>query len=215
MNIMQQLETHLSLNHKKILEQLTSPVKIQEFLDATPYSPENINRNPLRVMNDRLAHCLDGGFFGAMALRRLGYPPLIVDLLPDPGMDDDHILAIFRKGGCLGAVAKSNYAGLRYREPVYRTMRELAMSYFEDYFNVNGIRTLRYYSATVDLSRYDEFGWMWDDHGCDQVEQALYHLRTFRLISADQAKTLHPLDELSFKSGTLGTNPDGLYKPKL
>jgi hypothetical protein len=211
---MQPFESRLSASQRKTLDALTNPVKIQEYLDATPYSPENQNRNPLRVINDRLAHCLDGGLFGALALRRLGFPPLIVDLLPDPGMDDDHVLAIYKKDGCLGAVAKSNFAGLRYREPVYRTIRELIMSYFEDFYNVNGLRTLRYYTVTVDLSRYDGNGWMWDDTGCDELEEVLKHLRKFRLISPAQARALHPLDELSYKSGTIATNPDGLFKPK-
>jgi hypothetical protein len=211
---LQAFESHLSANQRKALVKLTSPVKIQEYLDATPYSPENQNRNPLRVMQDCLAHCLDGGLFGALALRRLGYPPLIVDLLPDPGMDDDHVLAIFKKDGCLGAVAKSNFAGLRYREPVYRDMRELIMSYFEDFYNVNGLRTLRYYTVTVDLRRFDATGWMWDDKGCDVIEEVLKHLRKFRLISVQQVKALQPMDPLSYKSGTLATNPAGLYKPK-
>jgi len=214
MDAMQQFESCLTAGQKKTLYELTSPMKIQEYLDATPYSPGNQNRNPLRVMNEHLAHCLDGCLFGALGLRWLGYPPLIVDLLPDPGMDDGHVLAFFKKDGCLGAVAKSNFAGLRYREPVYRTMRELVMSYFEDFYNVNGLRTLRYYTVTVDLSRYDDTGWMWDDRGCDVIEEALKHLRKFRLISPAQAKALHPLDLLSYTSGTLGTNPDGLYKPK-
>ncbi|MBN2678034.1 MAG: hypothetical protein JXR32_08215, partial [Anaerolineaceae bacterium] len=140
--------------------------------------------------------------------------PLIVDLLPDPGMDDDHVLAIFKQENCLGAVAKSNFAGLRYREPVYRTMRELVMSYFEDFYNVNGLRTLRYYTVTVDLTRFDRTGWMWDDSGCDVIEEALKHLRKYRLISPSQARNLHLMDELSYKSGTIATNPDGLYQPK-
>jgi hypothetical protein len=211
---LQAFESHLTAGQRKVLDKLTSPVKIQEYLDATPYSPENQNRNPLRVIQDRLAHCLDGGLFGALALRRLGFPPLIVDLLPDPGMDDDHVLAIFKQEGCLGAVAKSNFAGLRYREPVYRGIRELVMSYFEDFYNVNGLRTLRYYTVTVDLSRYDTNGWMWDDAGCDELEEVLKHLRKFRLISIKQAKALHPMDPLSYKAGTLATNPAGLYKPK-
>jgi hypothetical protein len=211
---MQPFEYRLNASQRKIMDSLSNPVKIQAFLDATPYSPENQNRNPFRVMKDNLAHCLDGGLFGALALRRLGYPPLIVDLQPDPGMDDDHVLAIFRKDGCLGAVAKSNFAGLRYREPVYRTMRELVMSYFEDFYNVNGLRTLRYYTVTLDLSRYDRTGWMYDDDGCDVIEEVLKNLHKYRLISPEQGKALHPVDELSYRSGTICTNPDGLYKPK-
>ncbi len=211
---MRPFEARLNPDQRKLMNTLTSPVKIQAFLDATPYSPENQNRNPVRVLTDHLAHCLDGGLFAALALRRLGYPPLIVDLLPDPGMDDDHVLSVFRKEGCLGAVAKSNFAGLRYREPVYRTMRELIISYFDDFYNVNGLRTLRYYTVTVDLSRYDMTGWMYDDEGCNVIEEVLKNLQKYPLITPEQARALHPVDELSYKSGTICTNPDGLYKPK-
>ena len=110
-------------------------------------------------------HCLDGALFAAYALSRLGDPPLVVDLLQEPGLDDDHVLAIFRRNGRLGALAKSNFTGLRYREPVYASVRELAMSYFEDYFNVNGVRTLRGYTAPIDLRRFDRLNWLWDDAG--------------------------------------------------
>ena len=134
------------------LDALHSPFAIQAFLDATPYSPEDRDRCPLNVIRDRVAHCLDGALFAAMALRRLGYPPLLIDLLPEPDIDDDHVLAIFKVNGCWGAVAKSNFVGLRYREPVYRTLRELVMSYFEPFYNVEGVRTLRGYTLPVNLS---------------------------------------------------------------
>ena len=140
-------KVRLTSEQRGAWQSLTSPANIQAFLDTIPYSAEDANRSPLRVLQERQAHCLDGGLFAAAALRQLGHPPLIVDLLPDPGTDDDHVLAIFRRNGCFGAVAKSNFAGLRYREPVYRSLRNLVMSYFEVYFNVRGEKTLRSYTV--------------------------------------------------------------------
>jgi hypothetical protein len=101
---------------------------------------------------------MEGALFGAAALRQLGHPPLLLDL--EAVRDDDHVLAIFRVRGHWGAVAKSNYSGLRYREPVYRTLRELVMSYLEHYYNLKGEKTLRGYSRPVNLTRFDSIGWM-------------------------------------------------------
>lgn len=112
------------------MARLSNPSRIQAFLDELAYSTEPIYRCPLRVLRERTAHCFDGALFAAAALRCLGYPPLIVDLLPN-GRDDDHLLALYRVDGHWGAVAKSNFVGLRFREPIHRTLRELALSYFE------------------------------------------------------------------------------------
>jgi hypothetical protein len=193
---------------------LNSPRQIQDYLDQTPYSPEEANRCPLSVIRDRLAHCLDGGLFAAAALRRLGYPPLIVDLLPEPGADDDHVLAIFKERGRYGAVAKSNYVGLRYREPVYKTLRELVMSYFEFYFYTDRKKTLRGYTRPVDLSHYDHLNWMTRDAGADVIEQRLKKLKSISLIDAGMAQALTPVDDLTYAGLTLGINLEGVYKPK-
>ena len=136
------IEAQLAPEEQAALASLTTPRKIQDFLDSVAYEPEYFNRSPLRVLRERRGHCLDGALFGAAALRRLGYPPLVLDLVPEPLMDDDHVLAVFRQGEAFGVVAKSNFTGLRYREPVYRTLRELVMSYFENYFNSLGCKTL-------------------------------------------------------------------------
>lgn len=148
------LEQSLSLENKTIFESLRTPFQIQAFLDSIPYSPEDANRCPRRVLEDRQAHCLDGGLFAAAALRRLGFKPVIIDMLPTPGRDDDHVLAIFKQNGVLGAIAKSNYVGLRYREPVYRSTRELVMSYFEAFFNSLGEKTLRAYTVPFESVSY-------------------------------------------------------------
>jgi hypothetical protein len=149
-----------------------------------------------------------------MALRRLGFPPQVVDMFPDPGMDDDHVLAIFRVEGRFGAVAKSNFSGLRMREPVYRDLHELVMSYFEDFYNVNGVRTLRTYTRPLNLAAYDRFGWEYSDAGVDKIEKKLLSLRRIPLITPEMAARLNPLDQLSYQAGMLGTNLKGVYQPK-
>jgi hypothetical protein len=191
-----------------------SPLDVQTYLDATPYSPEDRNRCPVTVVQDRLAHCLDGGLFGALGLRTLGYPPIIVDLQSEDGLDDDHVLAIFQVNGLWGSVAKSNFNGLRLREPVFRSLRELAMSYFEDYFNVDGVKSLRYYTTPLDLRRLDKFNWMSEDIGVDVIERLLKHRRKTRLVPEKAIPLLNPMDELSYQAGMIGVNHSGLYKPR-
>lgn len=213
-NPLEDLETQLTPEERRLLAALDSPASIQAFLDETSYSAEDANRCPLRVLRERVAHCLDGALFAAAALRRLGFPPQVVDLLPEPGMDDDHVVAIYRINGRFGAVAKSNFSGLRFREPVYRSLRELVMSYFEDFFNQNGQRTMRAYTRPLNLAAYDRLNWMTRDAGADFIEKRLYHLRRIPVITAEMAAALHPLDALSYRAGMLGANPAGLYRPK-
>jgi hypothetical protein len=208
------LEDFLDESQRTLLSSLTSPAKIQAFLDATPYSASDDNRSPLRVMQDHLAHCLDGGLFAAAALRRLGYPPLIIDLLPEPKIDDDHVLAVYNYRGCYGAVAKSNFSMLRYREPVFRSLRELVMSYFEVFFNVEGLKTLRGYSRPLHLSSFDWMDWEVNDRAADAVEKRLKKLRLIPVLAEGMASQLTPSDPLTYQAGMLGVNPDGLYKPK-
>src|ERR1019366_5434755 len=121
-----------------------------------PHGPTCLS--PRRVLRDQTAHCMEGALLGAAALRMLGHPPLLLDL--EAVRDDDHVLAIFRVQGHWGAVAKSNYSVLRFREPVYRTLHELVMSYFEHYYNLQREKTLRKYSRPVNLERFDAMGWM-------------------------------------------------------
>ncbi len=118
-----------------------------------PYHLAGTAWSPRRVLRERTAHCLEGAVFAAAALRVLGFPPLLLDL--EAVQDTDHVVAVFRSRGHWGAIAKSNFSGLRYREPVHRSLRELVMSYFEGYINLRGDRTLRAYSRPVDLARFD------------------------------------------------------------
>jgi hypothetical protein len=208
------LEDCLDQRGLEKIHSLDTPEKIQGFLDGIPYSAEDANRCPLSVLRDKKAHCLDGALFGAAALHRLGYPALIIDLLPDPGKDDDHVLAIYHKNGCWGSIAKSNYVGLRYREPVYRSLRELIMSYFDVYFNIYGEKTLRSYTRPFNLSRFDRLGWEWDDRAADAIEKHLKKLKSIPLLAPGTADGLAVMDRRSFDAHTMGSDPLGLYRPR-
>ncbi len=211
---LEQFEGSLSQSEKAFFDSLRTPALIQAFLDQIPYPSGSENRSPLEVYRQRTAHCLDGGLFAVTALRRIGFPPLIIDLQPDPGMDDDHVLALYKVDGCWGAVAKSNYSGLRFREPIHRSLRELVISYFDDFFNVNGVRSLRYYTRPINLSRFDRYEWMTSSHGVDWMESYLKTLSLIPLLTPAQIARLSPIDQRSFNAGSLGINPDGSYQPK-
>ncbi|MEZ4448734.1 MAG: hypothetical protein R3B09_04575 [Nannocystaceae bacterium] len=190
----------------------TSPREIQDFLDAIAYSSDPIYRSPARVAVDRRAHCVDGALFAAAALRRLGEPPRVLDMRAH--RDDDHVIALFQRRGRWGAVAKSNVVGLRYREPVYLSLRELVMSYFEVYYNLEGERSLRSYSDPVDLSAFDAIAWETEDDRIEPViVAALDAAPHHELMSAEMIAELTPLDRRSFDAGLLGSDAAGLYKP--
>ena len=194
------------------MKPLDSPVKIQEFLDSVPYNSTKRTLSPILVMKERMAHCMDGGMLAAAALRRLGHPPLIVDL--EAENDDDHIIAVFRESGFWGAVAKSNTTVLRYREPVYRTLRELAMSYFDLYYNLNGQKTLRSYSLPIDLSRFDHLNWETTDEDLEYIGDHTYRVRHYPLITPSQAGRLSNVPKYLYDAGFAGADIDGLYKPE-
>ncbi|MBN1398164.1 MAG: hypothetical protein JXA06_09070 [Bacteroidetes bacterium] len=204
--------SHLNKKELRVFSQLTSPLKIQDYLDSIIYSDEERYRCPRSVLKDRKAHCYDGAIFAAAALQTIGHIPLIVELLPNEN-DDDHILAIFKRGQYWGAVAKSNFTGLRYREPVYKSLRELVMSYFESYFNIKGERTLLGYTAPLDLNRFEKFNWLTEDNAMDIIGDALEDTRKYRIITSDMARKLTHVDKRSYKAGLLGSKQSGLFKP--
>lgn len=207
------LEAQLNDSERGLLAGLTTPRKIQDFLDTVVYEAEYFNRAPLRVLRERRGHCLDGALFAAAALRRIGHPPLVLDLTPEPLMDDDHVLAVFRRNEAFGALAKSNFAGLRYREPVFRTLRELVMSYFEDFFNARGRKTLRGYTRLLDLTRYDALDWETSDAACDRIEKQLQGMRSIPLLTPAMIRELTPVDPRNLDAGMYGGSPEGFFKP--
>ncbi len=196
---------------ESIFQELTTPIKIQQFLDQIPYSTDPIYRCPMRVVRDRKAHCFDGALFAAAALRRIGHAPRIIDLLAD--RDDDHLLALYRVDGGWGAVAKSNFAGLRFREPIHRSLRELVMTYFEVYYNIAKEKTLRGYTVPLHLRRYDRLGWEVNDEPLDEIANRLDEIRRVTLLSPAQINQLQIVDERSYQAGLLGSDAAGLYQP--
>ena len=190
---------------RTVYRRLTRPEKIQRFLDKLEYNKEPGGptcRSPRRVLQDGMAHCMEGALMAAVALRVMGSPPLLVDL--EAVRDDDHVLAVFRQRGHWGALAKSNYAGLRFREPVYRTLRELVMSYFEHYFNLAGEKTLRRYSRPVNLKRFDRIGWMTSEEDVWAVPEYLTTISHTPLLTREMERSLSRVDGRLMAAGQVG-----------
>jgi hypothetical protein len=180
------------------LRSLKNPYGIQRLLDDMPYHLEDTAWSPRRVLHENTSHCYEGALFAAAALRMNGYPPLIWDL--EAEHDTDHVIAIYRVGGCWGAVAKSNFTGCRFREPVHRSLRELAISYFNIYHNMRGERTLRTFSRPVHMERFDHLNWMTTDKPVWFVAEYLLTIFHYRLLTPAQAKQLHRVDRRLFRA---------------
>ena len=212
MSVLKDFEQTLAKSERRILSQMTTPMRIQAFLDKLPYSVEMGYRCPFRVLHEHVAHCFDGALFAAAALRRLGYPPLILNMLAIV-QDDDHILALYKRNGHWGAIAKSNFAGLRFREPIYRTLHELVMSYFEQFYNMERKKTLRSYTVPLNLKAFDKFNWMTSDEPLERIGERLDEIRKVRILTRRMITGLSLIDERSYRAGLVGTNRAGLYQP--
>jgi len=186
----------------RTLRSLNTPVRIQRFIDGLAYQYAHTACSPARVLRERKGHCMEGALLAAAALRVNGHPPLLMDL--EAVHDDDHVIALYRERGLWGGIAKSNFAGLRFRAPVYRTLRELALSYFDDFFNLRGERTLRNYSVPVNLTRLDARHWMTSEDDVWCVPELLIEARHFPLIPDKVARALPRLDRRSFEAGKHG-----------
>ncbi|MBM3738807.1 MAG: hypothetical protein FJW39_23780 [Acidobacteria bacterium] len=197
---------HYEAAERRLLRRLSTPEKIQEFLDrevAYNKEPDGITcRSPRRVMRDRVGHCVEGALLAAAALEFHGHPPLIVDL--EAVRDDDHVLAVFRVDGLWGAVAKSNYSGLRYRTPVYRTIRELVMSYFEHYYNPGGEKTLRGFSRPVGLGRFEKIRWRTSEDDVWDIPTYLVDVPHQAVIPDRQARKKMRMDKRLYDAGMVG-----------
>jgi hypothetical protein len=184
------------------LRSLKDPNGIQKFLDAMPYHIATSAWSPRRVLHMQTAHCLEGAIFAAAALRAIGHLPLLLDL--EAEHDTDHVIAIFKEHGAWGAVAKSNYANLAYREPIHRTLRELALSYFVPYFNLAGEKTLRTFSRPVDLRRFDDRDWMTTEKNVWFIPEYLLDVKHTKLLTPVMRRGLHRLDKRSMAAGLVG-----------
>lgn len=189
-----------------VFSRLSSPSKIQRFLDEElGYNTEREGdtcRSPRQVLRHGEAQCIEGAIFAAAALRMQGFPPLVVDL--EAIRDDDHVVAVFRQRAHWGAIAKSNYSGLRFREPVYRTLREVVMSYFEHYYNPKGEKTLRAYSRPISLARFDPIHWMTAEEDLWAIPEYLVTIPHRPVLTREMERRLTRMDQRLFAAGRLG-----------
>ncbi len=200
-----------TLNEIKFLKTLSDSDKIQSFLDLIDYNPSYECRSPRWVINKSSAHCLEGALFAAAALQFNGHLPLIVDM--KAFNDDDHVIAVFKENNHWGAVAKSNFTTLRYREPVYRSLRELIMSYFDFYFNISGDKSLRSYSLPLNLNIFNSRKWTTTDEDLEYIGDRLEKVHHYPVVDSTMIRNLKPASALMLKAGMLGSNEEGLYKP--
>ncbi len=193
-------------DERKTLRALSTPAKVQDCINALPWNAAKGNNtcmSPRLVMQSGRAQCVEGAMFAAAALRAHGFPPLVLDLMAaEP--DADHVLAVFRQYGRWGAISKTNHAVLRYREPVYRTLRELCMSYFHEYFlQSNGRKTLRSYGGPINLSRFDRQGWMTSEKPIWYVPEALVDVPHVPLVTSAQVRALRPAETIERQAGEI------------
>jgi hypothetical protein len=187
-----------------LLIKLNCPKKVQEFLDNLPYNLEEAGEtlfSPRVVIREQKANCIEGAIFASAALRINGYKPLIFDLTSV--RDDDHVLAVFKENNHWGSIGKSKYTGLRYREPIHRTLRELAISYFESYFNFDGEKTLRGYSMPVNLSRFDKLNWMISEKPLFFIPEYLCTINHRNLLNQRMIRNLGGVTPVMKRAGEL------------
>jgi hypothetical protein len=196
----------------KFLKTMDDPDKIQGFLDSIAYNPDYECRSPRWVIKKKSAHCFEGALFAAAAMQYNGYPPLIVDL--KAFNDDDHVITVFRINNHWGAVAKSNFTTLRYREPVYKSLRELVMSYFDFYFNSDGDKSLRSYSLPLDLTVFNKRNWTITDEDLEYIGDRLEKVRHYTVVDKTMINSLKKASDTVLKAGLLGSNSAGLFKPR-
>ena len=212
MDFIRQFEKHLSEALREKFNSLSTPFDIQEYLHSLTYKGEARDRSPLNVMLDAQGHCLDGGFLAALCLWRIGFKPLLIDIVPDPGVDDDHVLALYQMEGRWGALAKTNYINLGFREPVYKNLRELVMTYFEHYVSIRQQKCLTGYTRIFDASRYTRYNWAWDEAGANVMyHKCFYGRKPIRLITQGMAARLSPVTDRAYAAETLFTDLSESY----
>ncbi len=195
-----------SSSERRIFYKLNSPSKIQDFANSLEFNFEKNGetcQSPRRVLKSKKAHCMEGALLAAAILEFHGHPPLVMDLRSVKPHDDDHVVAVFKAYGCFGAISKTNHGVLRYREPVYRTLRELAVSYFHEYFLDNGQKTLREYSDLFNLRFFDSINWHTSDEELFAIPKHLDKIRHRKILSEKQIKNLRKADGVEILAGKI------------
>ncbi len=185
------LRSSLSPDVAAVLKKLSTPHKIQDYLDTL-----SINFNPTgdllsakRVIEQQTAQCIEGALFAAASLAYHGGVPLLLDV-QTIAEDEDHVVALFKRNGLWGALSKTNHGILRWRDPVYKTVRELAMSYFHEYYMHDGRKSMRTYSKPFDLRRYEPAFWVMSG---ESLEDVAYDLDVAPHFPAFPKKSLRDL----------------------
>lgn len=197
----------LTKTEERILRKLSTPIKIQDFLDSLPMNWEkggDTHMSPRRVLAARKAHCIEGAVLAAAALWIAGERPLIMNVSPKMGKgDDDHVVALYKQGGRWGAISKTNHATLRFRDPVYRTLRELVISYFHEWFlNSTGEKVLECYSKPLDLRRFGT-GWLTAEKDLWHIADALSERKHYFLVPKGNWRYVRKADPMERKAGSL------------
>ena len=211
------MKTRFGFSEKecKLLSGLDTPIKIQDFLDGLEYNLEEKGEtynSPRVVMRLREADCFEGAIFAAAALRFQGRKPLLIDLLSSKA-DSDHVLAVFKQKGRWGAIGKSKYTFFAYREPVYKTIRELAMTYFDLYFNYWGKKTMRgFLKQPLNLAMFDKKQWMTTEKSIKYIATYLDKLPHEKVLKRGMALGLRKITPLDKEAGELWINRKGLLK---
>jgi hypothetical protein len=190
---------------RELFKKLNTPVKIQDFLDSLKINYERHGDtcfSPMTVLEKKICHCIEAATLAALILRVNGQSPLLLDLTASKN-DYDHVVALFKKDGKWGAISKTNHAALRYREPIYNSVRELAMSYFHEYLDKKGRKSLRSYSVPVNLKRFDKMGWMTTREEIDYIPEYLVKVKHFKILNRQQIRNLRLADKLERKAGNL------------
>lgn len=190
----------------RILKKLNSPLKIQDFLNTLRVNFETKGEtcmSPRRVLETKTAHCMEGAMFAAAALEFHGQKPLVMDLRSIKPGDDDHVVCVFKQFGCFGAISKTNHAVLRYREPIYKTIRELALSYFHEYFLDSGRKTLREFSEPFDLNYFNNISWRTSEEELFDIPHHLDTVKHHAFLNIKQIRNLRKADGIEIKAGKL------------
>lgn len=194
----------LTTTERKILQKLDSPKKIQDFLNTLPnnFEPDGDTcRSPRTVLRTRTAHCIEGAMLAALALAYHGKPALLMDLSAHK-RDFDHVVTLFKQAGKWGAISKTNHAVLRYREPIYKTLRELALSYFHEYFTADGKKNLRSYSRPLNLKKF-KTDWITNGEDVWYIAEALCEIKHYPLIDKKTIQTLRRADPIEIEAGKI------------
>jgi hypothetical protein len=188
----------------KLFRKLNTPQKIQDYLNSLQFNFEDkwgTCMSPRRVVLTGKADCVEGAIFAAAVLEFHGEKPLVLDMRSaKKPYDSDHVIAVFKKFGCFGAISKTNHSVLRYREPVYKTIRELVMSYFHEYFLDSGRKTLREYSEPFDLNYFNTTNWRTTDHELSEILEHLDKIKHHKILTALQMKNLRLADKIEINS---------------